>query len=425
MRLTDTIVKNAKLREGGKRNTLSDGNNLYLWVEPPSGAKYWRMTFRFAGKQQTYPIGVYPNITLKQAREKRDEAKRLLSAGINPCAQRKADKQNAHIGTGNTFEVVAREWHKKEHTSGRWIDDHATTIMNRLEAEVFPLIGQQPVSKLKTRDLMVPLNTIAHRGSFDLANRVRCYIQSTMRYAVQTGRIDYNPAIDLTGAIASPKHKHHPALPLPRLPELITRIDGYSTYIGRHAALFALLTGARSSEFRFAHWEEFDLQKGIWTIPPAREALEKVKHSQRGEKMNRERIIYLTRQTTELLANIQQINGNSIFVFQGVKPNVPISENTVNNALRKMGYDTQEDVCLHGFRTMITSALNESDKFNVDAIERHIGHEEGNMRSIYNREAKYLTERQIMLQWWADYLDVIRQNGVYVEPRDFTGNRND
>lgn len=418
--LTDTECKQTKATT--KDLKLFDGGGLFLLIKP-TGSKRWYMKYtRPSGKITVLSFGPYPDVSLSNARAKRDEAKQLLAQKIDPQAKQQSDKLESQFAAANTFELVAREWHKKEHTSGTWIDDHAATVLNRLQADVFPYIGQQPVNQLKTRDFMAPLDKIAQRGSYDLANRVRCYIQSTMRYAVQTGRIDYNPAIDLTGATATQKSRHYPALPLPRLSELIARINSYASYIGRHAALFALLTGARSSEFRFARWGEFDLQRGVWTIPPQREALEAVKYSHRGEKMNRERIIYLTRQTVTLLESMQQINRRSVLVFQGQKPNVPISENTVNNALRKMGYNTQEDVCLHGFRTMITSALNESNKFSVDAIERHIGHEESTVRGIYNREAKYLKERQIMLQWWADYLDAIHEAKSYIEPSDFDGN---
>lgn len=417
--LTNTECRQAKVSE--KDIKLFDGGGLYLLIKQ-TGSKRWYMKYtRPSGKVTVLSFGSYPDVSLVGARAKRDEAKQLLAQQIDPQTKIQADKLENRYATTNTFELVAREWHKKEYASGKWINDHAATILSRLQNDVFPYIGKQPVNQLKTRDFMMPLEKIAKRGSFDLANRVRWYIQATMRYAVQTGRIDYNPSIDLTGATAAPKSRHFPALPLPRLPEMIARIDAYASHMGRHAALFALLTGARSSEFRFSRWEEFDLLKGIWTIPPEREALEKVRHSQRGEKMNRERIIYLTRQTIRLLECIHQINGNSLFVFQGLKLNVPISENTVNNALRRMGYDTQKDVCLHGFRTMITSALNESNRFSVDAIERHIGHEEKSVRGIYNREAKYLKERQVMLQWWADYLDAIREAKAYVEPRDFEG----
>lgn len=420
--LTDSECRQAK--PANKERKLFDGGGLFLLLKP-SGVKMWRMKYtRPNGKESLLSFGEYPQVPLNAARKLRDEARAHLKAGMDPQVERQAAKLASQYAAANTFELVALEWHAKELAGGKWSTDHADRILQRLHDNVFLHIGTQPVERLKTRDLLVPLQLAASRDALDMAKRLRQYITAVMRYAVQTGRVESNPALDLQGAIATRKAKHYPALPLPRLPELITRVGDYRSRVARAAAQFALLTGARSSEFRFARWPEFDLAAATWTIPPEREEVEGVKHSERGEKMNRERVIYLTRQTVVLLDELRQVNGKSVFVFQGQKTGTPISENTVNLLLRAVGYNTQADVCLHGFRTMIVSALNESGRFNPDAVERHIGHEgksrEGEaVRAIYNRNAQYLKERQMMLQWWADYLDAIKESGLYIEPCEY------
>lgn len=420
--LTDIECRQAK--PAGKDQKLFDGGGLFLLVAA-SGSKLWRMKYtRPNGKEALLSFGKYPDVPLNDARRLRDNARALLVKGVDPQADQQASKLASKYAAANTFELVGLEWHAKELASGKWSSDHAARILQRLQDGVFPIIGAQPISELRTRDLLVPLQEAADRDALDMAKRIRQYITAIMRYAVQTGRIDNNPALDLQGAVASRKATHHPALPLSRLPELLAKVDDYRSRIARVATQFALLTGARSSEFRFARWDEFDLAAGTWAIPPDREEIAGVKHSGRGEKMGRERIIYLTRQTVALLHEAHQMNARSPFVFQGQKFGTPISENTVNSLLRAVGYDTRADVCLHGLRTMIVSALNESGRFNPDAVERHIGHEgKGRageaVRAIYNRNAQYLKERQNMLQWWADYLDAMRAAGGYIDPCDF------
>ena len=282
---------------------------------------------------------------------------------------------------------------------------------------LFPIIGKRPIESLKTRDLLEPLRIVEERDHLDVAQRLRQYINSVMRYAVQTGRIESNPASDLQGAIATRKQTHRPALPLERLPELLRKIDDYTGMRVTQCALqFAMLTGARSSEFRFSRWTEFDLDRAIWTIPPEREAVEGVKHSHRGEKMRSPRIIYLARQTVELLRSIQPLTGSAEFVFEGFKRGVPISDATPNKALRDMGFSTKTDICLHGFRTMLVSSLNESGLWSVDAIERHVGHEERDeTRAAYMHKAQFLKERQKMMQWWADHLEKLKAGAEVIQ----------
>ncbi|WP_273432266.1 integrase arm-type DNA-binding domain-containing protein [Chitinibacter tainanensis] len=406
---------------------IACGFGLQLWVMGGAGtALYWRLPYRYAGKQKLLACGVCDPAKpdLSEARQRAREAKDLIAAGTDPNQARQEEKRAQIYAAANSFEAVALEWYAKELKGSGWTEDHAETILQRLKANVFPLIGSAPIESLKTRDLLHPLQLVAKRNALDLAKRLRQYITAVMRYAVQTGRIETNPAHDLQGAIATRKAKHHAALPLTRLAELVAKIDDYKgLQVAKLATRFALLTGARSSEFRFARWDEFDLAAGTWTIPEQRSEVDGVKFSGRGEKMSRERLIYLSRQTVALLQELRAINGRAVFVFEGQKRGAPISENTVNLVLRKLGYNTQQDICLHGFRTMMVSSLNESLQFTHDAIERHIGHEgkarEGEaVAGIYKRKAQYLTERQRMLQWWADYLDA-SSKGPFIDPSEF------
>lgn len=380
-------------------------------------AGYWKLPYRLGGKQKTASLGVCnlakPDLAI--ARDKAIKAKAMIADGIEP----KIQKAKPATAEEDTFKSVALAWHNKTFQSGKWKAAHAATIMKRLNAEIFPTLGNRAVQSLRTLDLLAPLNVIVERGSIDLAKTCRQYITSILRYAVQTGRITQNPALDLAGAIVSRKSVHRPALPLSRLPELLERLANYKgSHIAKLATQFALLTGARSSEFRYARWDEFDFEKETWTIPEQRETIEGVKFSERGEKMNRERIIYLPRQAIEVLQAIRLINGKYKFVFNGQRKNTPISENTVNLVLQRMGYDTKKEVCLHGFRTMLVSSLNESGQFSPDAIERHIGHEgKDKIRGIYNRAAQYMAERRRLLQWWADYLDTLKAG--FTAPDDF------
>lgn len=412
MPLSDIAIK--KATPADKPFKMTDGNGLYLLVQP-TGGKLWRYDYRFDGKRKTLALGAYPDVSLASAREKHGSARKLLAEGTDPNAAKQETKHAAKIAAANTFEAVALEWHRKQ--SGEWSIDHAERVRKRMTDNLFPLLGKRPIESLKTRDLLQPLRTVEERGHLDVAQRLRQYTTCIMRYAVQTGRIESNPAADLQGAIATRKQTHRPALPLERLPELLHSIDEYSGMRTTQCALrFAILTGARSSEFRFARWSEFDLDRAIWTIPPEREAVEGVKHSQRGEKMKSSRIIYLAHQTVQLLRSIQPLTGNAEFVFEGFKRGTPLSENTPNKALRDLGYDTQSDICLHGFRTMLISSLNESGLWSVDAIERHVGHEERNeVRAAYMHKAQFLKERQKMMQWWADHLDKLKAGAEIIQ----------
>lgn len=252
-------------------------------------------------------------------------------------------------------------------------------------------------------------------GRLEVAARLQQRVTAIMRYAVQSGLIDYNPAQDMAGAVATGKRVHRAALELKRLPEFLQRIDDYKGRpLTKLAVKLTLLAFIRSSELRFARWDEIDFDNAMWTIPAEREAIEGVKHSHRGSKMRTTHLVPLSRQAIEILKQVYQFSGNHELIFIGDhNPRKPMSENTVNNALRVMGYDTKTEVCGHGFRTMACSSLIESGLWSKDAVERQMSHQERNsVRAAYIHKAEHIEERRLMVQWWADYLDANREKGI-------------
>lgn len=408
MALTDIKVRSAKPQE--KEYTLVDGDGMFLLIHP-NGSKYWRFRFRFGGKQHLMAFGVYPETSLADARHKREEARRLVAAGVDPREHKRAVKEEQAKET-ITFESVAREWHA---TNKKWSEDHSRRVLKSLEDNLFTAIGKRSIEELKTRDLLAPIKLVEATGRFEVASRLQQRTTAIMRYAVQSGLINYNPAQEMAGAVASSNRIHRPALELKRLPELLHRIDGYTGRpLTRLAVELTLLIFIRSSELRFARWSEIDFETAMWTIPAEREAIEGVKHSQRGSKMRTPHLVPLSRQALAILKQVHNLSGEREFVFIGDhNPRKPMSENTVNKALRVMGYDTKVEVCGHGFRTMACSSLIESGLWSRDAVERQMSHMERNsVRAAYIHKAEHLDERRLMLQWWADYLDVNREKGI-------------
>lgn len=413
MALTDTKVRSAKPQE--KEYTLVDGDGMFLLIHP-NGSKYWRFRFRFGGKQHLMAFGVYPETSLADARQKREEARRLVAAGIDPREHKRAVKEE-QAKENITFESVAREWHA---ANKKWSEEHSRRVLKSLEDNLFSAIGKRSIEELKTRDLLAPIKVVEATGRFEVASRLQQRTTAIMRYAVQSGLIDYNPAQEMAGAVASSNRIHRPALELKRLPELLHRIDCYTgRLLIRLAVELTLLIFIRSSELRFARWSEIDFETAMWTIPAERVAIEGVKHSQRGSKMHTPHLVPLSRQAVDILKQIHKLSGNRDFVFIGDhNPRKPMSENTVNKALRVMGYDTKVEVCGHGFRTMACSSLIESGLWSRDAVERQMSHmERSSVRAAYIHKAEHLDERRLMLQWWADYLDANREKGV--SPFDF------
>lgn len=413
MALTDTKVRSAKPE--AKEYSLVDGDGMFLLIHP-NGSKYWRFRFRFGGKQHLMAFGVYPETSLADARQKREEARKLVAAGIDPREHKRAVKEEK-AKEAITFESVAREWHA---SNQKWSESHSARVLKSLEDNLFDAIGKRNIAELKTRDLLIPIKAVEMSGRLEVAARLQQRTTAIMRFAVQSGLIDYNPAQEIAGAVATAKRQHRAALELNRIPELLHRIDTYTGRpLTRLAVELTLLVFIRSSELRFARWSEVDFETAMWTIPGEREPLEGVKHSHRGSKMRTPHLVPLSRQALTILEQIKSMSGNRELIFVGDHdPRKPMSENTVNKALRVMGYDTKVEVCGHGFRTMACSSLIESGLWSKDAVERQMSHQERNsVRAAYIHKAEHLGERRLMLQWWADYLDVNRMKGV--SPFDF------
>lgn len=410
--LTDIKVRTAKPKE--KQYKLTDGNGMHLLVHP-NGSKYWRLQYRFGGKQKMLALGVYPDVSLADARARRDDARKLLANNIDPGDKKKSDRIEQE--EARTFEQLAVEWHA---TNKKWSEEHSRRVLKSLEDNLFPAIGKRNIADLKTRDLLAPIKAVELSGRLEVASRLQQRTTAIMRYAVQSGLLDYNPAQEMVGAVASSNRQHRPALQLKRIPELLRRIDSYTGRpLTRLAVELTLLVFIRSSELRFARWSEIDFETSMWTIPAEREAIEGVKHSQRGSKMRTPHLVPLSHQALAILKDVYKLSGDRDFVFIGDHDHrKPMSENTVNKALRVMGYDTKVDVCGHGFRTMACSSLIESGLWSRDAVERQMSHMERNsVRAAYIHKAEHLDERRLMLQWWADFLDVNREREV--SPYDF------
>ncbi|WP_071828885.1 tyrosine-type recombinase/integrase [Citrobacter sp. S-77] len=404
MALTDRAIVHAK--PCGKPYKLSDSHGLYLLVNP-NGSKRWYIKYRFVNKEKKLALGPYPLLTLAQARRMREEAQLLLISGIDPSAHRKAER--LAITPEHTFDSVAREWVT---SNVNWSAEHKKRVLRYFELYVFPTNGHCDITKMKVKDLLVPIKEVEKAGKLDVASRLQQRTACVMRYAVQNGIIDHNPASDLTGAVSTPKVRHHPALDLNLIPDFLERIDDYKgRQLTQLAVKLALLLFIRSSELRFARWDEIDLHNAMWTIPAEREPIPGVKYSARGAKMHSPHLVPLSRQAIELLHEVQQhCRPGTELVFPGDHNyRKPMSENTINKALRVMGYDTQKDVCGHGFRTMACSALVESGLWSSDAVERQMSHQERKrVRAAYIHKAQHLEERREMMQWWADYLDANR-----------------
>lgn len=411
--LTDSKCDAAKAKDTPYK--LSDGQGLYLLVRP-SGGKVWRLKYnRPNGQENTLTIGEYGRggISLAKARDARRQARDLLAQGVDPGEQAKIEQAKAQSAT--TFEAITRQWHAAQVKRGKWSTGHAERVLREMEIDLFPMLGRRPVEQLKARDLLAPLQAVEARDALDMAARLKQRLCSVMRHATQLGIIEYNPAQDLGGAIATRKAVHRPALPLDRLGELVRRIESYpGRPLTRLALQLTLQVFVRSSELRMARWGEIDLKRALWVIPPQREALAGVKHSTRGSKMGDEHLVPLSPQAVATLEQIHAMTGTGLLVFPSdAYASRPMSENTVNAALRRLGYDTKKDVCGHGFRTMACSALVESGLWSKDAVERQMSHKERNgVRAAYIHRAEHIEERRLMLCWWDNFLEANREQPV-------------
>ncbi len=396
MLLTDTKVRTAK--PAAKPQRLFDGGGMYLEVAP-AGGKWWRLKYRHGGKEKRLSLGTYPDTGLKDAREKRDAARKLLAAGIDPGEQRKAAKAAGEERSANSFEVVAREWHAKQ--SATWVELHASRIMLRLENDVFPWLGNRPVADITAKELLATVNRIVDRGAVESAHRVLQNCGQVFRYAIVTGRAERNPAADLRGALPPVKQTHHAAIIEPNaIGGLLRAIDGYQgSFITRCALQLAPLLFVRPGELRQAEWSEFDLEAAQWNLPA-----EKM-------KTREPHLVPLAPQAVAILRALHTLTGRGRYVFPSARsPQRPMSNNAVLSALRRMGYATDE-MSGHGFRAMARTVLDEVLHFRPDYIEHQLAHavRDPNGRA-YNRTA-HLPERRRMMAAWADYLDALKQGG--------------
>jgi len=396
--LSDTAIRQAK--PGTKARKLFDGSGLYLLITP-EGGKWWRLKYHFGGKEKLLALGTYPDTGLKQARAKRDAARKLIADGIDPGAERKAAKAALMQREGGSFEAVAREWFEK--FSRGWAPTHAATIIRRLERDVFPWLGTRPAGEIAAPDLLTVLRRVESRGALETAHRIQQVCGQVFRYAIATGRAQRDPSADLRGALPPVREERHASLTKPtEVTALMRTINGYQgTFVVRCALRLAPLVFVRPGELRKAEWSEFDLDGATWRIPAER------------MKMRTEHLVPLSRQAVEVLRELNPLSGSGCYVFPGARTTSrPMSENAVLAALRRMGYERGQ-MTGHGFRTMASTLLNELG-WSADAIERQLAHaERDGVRDAYNR-AEYLSERRRMMQAWADYLDSLSSGGAVV-----------
>ncbi|HCM1914396.1 TPA: integrase arm-type DNA-binding domain-containing protein [Salmonella enterica subsp. salamae serovar 28:r:e,n,z15] len=412
MALTDTVIRKIKPTE--KSFKITDSSGLYLLIKP-NGSKLWYMKYRIDGKEKKLAFGPYPDVSLFKARQLRDAARARVREGADPAADKKIAQQKKK--NGHTFRQIAMNWHG-EHK--RWSAHYANTIQRRLEMYVFPDVGDSLIDQITTETLLFTLRKVENKGFLEITARLKNYVTEIMRYAVKKQLIKSNPALDLDGEFTPPETQHYPALPLEKLPELLSRTDNYSgRLLTRYALKLSLLFFVRSSELRFARWSEIDWQQKLWVIPEEREQIENVRFSHRGTKMKTQHIVPLSDQAISVLKQIEALSGHLAFIFPGeYDQDKCMSDNTINKALRVMGYDTKKEICGHGFRAMACSALSESGLWSKDAIEKQMSHQERNsVRAAYIHKAEYLEERIAMMQWWADYLDA--NTGGYISPYQF------
>ena len=400
MKLTAVKVKNAKPKD--KQYKLFDGQGLFLLVKP-NGGKYWRLKYRYMGKEKLLAIGVYPEVPLEKARTETTRAREILKVEKrDPAAVKKTEKITRKIKAATAFESIAREWAEKNEL---WSHAHYLRVLHSLEVDVFPFIGNRPVADIEPPELLEVIRKVEKRSALDVASRILQRCGAVFRYAIQTGRANFNPAAELKGVLKTRKVQHVASIPPSELPGMINAIEGYDGHpITKYALKLLLLTFVRPGELRGARWDEFDFKKKEWRIPAER------------MKMGTEHIVPLSRQAIAVLKQLRPITGTAELVFHGERTRAkPISENTMTYALYRLGYKGRATP--HGFRATASSILNEQG-FTPDAIERQLSHiDRNNVRSAYTHHARYLKERRKIMQWWANYLDSLVSNVVPLRKR--------
>lgn len=407
MKLNDTKCKNAKPNDPPSKmpRKLADGEGLYLWVMP-DGAKYWRFAYRYNGKQKTLALGVYPEISLKEAREKKLEARKQVGEGKDPALEKKKQKVLYQQINTNTFEAIAREWH--ENNKAKWTARYAEGIMVRLENYIFPEIGSYPIIDIEPPLLLQTIRKIENRPAIEIAKRQLQKCGEVFRYAIATGRAVRDPSADIKGALKTQKKTHYAALDVKDLPEFLHILERNEARLYRNtmnAIKLLMLTFVRTNELINARWDEIDFERKEWIIPAAR------------MKMGKEHIVPLSRQVIEILQDQKEIAGHWPLVFpSSVRPKQAISNNTVLGAIKRMGY--QNRMTGHGFRALAMSTIKQELGYRHEVVDRQLAHAPRNKIDAAYDRALFLRERAKMMQEWADYVDALAAGGRVISFRE-------
>ena len=396
--LTELSIKQAKTKE--KQYKLTDGEGMYLRVYP-NGSKYWQLQYWFDGKQKILSFGVWPNISLKEARDKRFAAKKLIKEGIDPNDEKKErleaqsfEREKEKIRKFSTFQIVAHEWFSRQST--QWTERHSRGVLSSLNMHVYPDLGEMPISSISKQDIISTLRKLEAEGKNETCYRIRQKIESIFSYAEIEGHCTGNPAKDLQQILTKPQPKSHNSLPISVLPEFLKKMneDKAAAPTTLLAMKFIILTFVRTQELRFADWKEFDIDSSepLWVIPADRMKMKKIHH------------VPLSRQAVNILHEMQQYSGKEGYVFpQYYNSKKAMSNNTLLYFSNRLGYAGRNTI--HGFRATVSTVLNESRKWHPDVIERQLSHQEKNkVRDAYNR-AEHLDERRRMMQWWSNYIE--------------------
>lgn len=391
MTLSNVEIKNA--RPGERAVKLFDGGGLYLEIAP-SGGKLWRLKYRFDGKEKRLSLGRYPEISLADARKRREAARELLADGVDPSEDRKAKKAERAARLENNFETIAREWFEKN--APNWAPTHADKIIKRLENDVFPWLGKRPIADISAPELLKVLRRIEERGAVDTAHRAHQNCGQVLRYAVATGRATRDPSGDLRGALPAAKHQHFAALTEPvQIGGLLRAIDAFEgTFVVQCALCLAPMVFVRPGELRKARWADINLEKAEWTYIVS--------------KTKTDHLVPLSTQAVAILRDLHAKTGHREHVFPGRNPRKPMSDMAVNAALRRLGYDTRTEITGHGFRAMARTILHQELNFAPELIEHQLAHRvPDSLGAAYNR-TKFIEQRRAMMQSWSDYLERLK-----------------
>jgi integrase len=398
MALTDTAIRNTKPAD--KPIKLFDGGGLFLHVTP-AGQRYWRLKYRFAGKEKLLALGVYPEVGLKEARDRREEAKRQLGEGVDPSVERKVRKVATVERAANSFEAVAREWHTK-YAPG-WSESNSKKVLARLENDVFPWLGGRPIAELKAPELLAVCRRVESRGALDTAHRVLQTCGQIFRYAVATGRAERDPSGDLRGALPPAKGKHYAAPTDPKeVAGLLRMFDGFTgTFVVKCALLLAPMVFVRPGELRAAEWVDIDLDAAEWRFLSS--------------KRDVPHIVPLSTQAIAILRDLHALTGHGRYLFPGARDKAkPMSEAAINAALKRMGVDTQKEFTGHGVRPIARTILREVLGFEAEVIELQLAHRKKDPNGAAYDRVAFLSVRKQMMQAWADYLDELRRGAKVI-----------